>query len=145
MPILTANLGFRNNLNNCRLLKCISSGNSHSSRRFFDSEVPFFLDRFEEADFDEEDSGRVMADFVAGAKRVLEDCAAVSEVKSMVKGAFAALVVLAVGVPGGAASVMSASPAQLADERAGRLPLRVTFLNFQCSAPAQALPKPLSK
>ena len=63
----TENFGLRNNLSNCRLLKCISSGNSHSSRRFLAS--PFFDDLrepFDEEARDKEEAG-------AEANRVLED------------------------------------------------------------------------
>lgn len=133
----TANLGLRNSLSSCRLLKCMSSGSSHSSfRRLADAaapvsssasdprRVPVFLDpRFEAA------LGIVSEALGAGAKSVLLDGPATAVEKSIVNGALGAF---AVRVAAGAAA---SGRYQQSTQRAApcALPFRVTFLSRQCS------------
>jgi len=62
--------------------------------------------------------------------------------KSILNGTLAALgTLVAVGAVGSVCQVCL----NVAYQDDGDLPLRVTLRNFQCSAPAQLLPNPLSK
>ena len=70
----------------------MSSGNNHSSFRFFESPILRLLDRLRAAFAAE---GRVSDERGAGANRVLDDVAVVEgALKSMVNGALAVLVTL---------------------------------------------------
>jgi hypothetical protein len=94
---LTANFGLRNRRSNCRLLKCISSGKSHSSFLFFASPRLFLLVRRDLLEV-----AKVKVDRGAGANSIFEEVAAVAGAeKSMVKGALAALGILAVAAAAG--------------------------------------------